>query len=201
MLTAAHCFNMYLNGDYSKLYFLAGDHDITVSDDTPYPVIYKINSVIKHASYVPTSDKQDYDIALAKTNEQIRYKKTIGPACLPYVFMNANTYFDGQSLMVPGWGAEEFAGPSPNKLKKTSLKVEKTCATPSQMCTSTTGSDACTRDSGGSLYWTAGGRQYTVGIVSFGVACAANVPATNTRVTSYISWIESKATGAFFCRK
>lgn len=200
-MTAAHCFNMYLNGDYSKLYFLAGDHDISISDDTPYPVIYKINSVIKHASYVPASDKQDYDIALVKTNEQIRYKKTIGPACLPYIFMNANTYFDGQNVVVPGWGAEEFAGPSPNKLKKTLLKVMSTCATDKQICTSTTGTDACTRDSGGSLYWTAGGRQYTVGIVSFGVACVANVPATNTRVTSYISWIESKAAGAFFCRK
>lgn len=141
-MTAAHCFNMYLNGNYSNLYALVGDHNISGSDDTPYPALYKIQSVIKHNLYVPTSDNQANDIALVKTTE-IRYKRSVGPACLPYVFMNYNSYFNDKYLTVPGWGALEFSGPSSDVLRKVSLKVMSTCASDKQICTFSSGMDSC----------------------------------------------------------
>lgn len=63
------------------------------------------------------------------------------------------------------------------------------------------GTDSCQKDSGGSLYWTYSGRQYTIGIVSYGTFCAGAYPSVNTRVTSYITWIEDQLAGAFICKK
>ena len=43
-------------------------------------------------------------------------------------------------------------------------------------------------DSGGSLYYNSG-RQYTVGIVSYGPACGTNRPSANTKIYPYLNWI------------
>ena len=131
-----------MNGIYTNLSALVGDHNISGSNDTPYPALYRIQSVIKHNLYVPTSNDQANDIALVKTTE-IRYKRTVGPVCLPYVFMNSNTYFNDKYLTVPGWGATEFSGPSSDVLRKVSLKVMSTCASDKQICTFSPGMDSC----------------------------------------------------------
>lgn len=70
--------------------------------------------------------------------------------------------------------------------------------TDDHICTYTKGKDTCQKDSGGSLYYN-DGKQYTIGIVSYGIACAANTPSVATRVTSYIPWIEY-TTGVNFCK-
>lgn len=75
-----------------------GDHDISRGDDTPYAALYKSQKIIKHANYIPTSDNQNYDIALVQTADAIRWKRTIGPACLPYLYNGYDTYFDGYQL-------------------------------------------------------------------------------------------------------
>lgn len=95
-MTAAHCFN--INRDISVVYLLVGDHDISRGDETPYASLYASKKVIKHSDYVPTSDNQNNDIALLKTSDPIRWKRTIGPACLPYLYKGYDTYFDGYSL-------------------------------------------------------------------------------------------------------
>lgn len=143
MLTAAHCFNVYR--DIATIGVLVGDHDISQASDTPYPALYKVQRIIKHASYVPTSDNQNYDIALVQTLDQIRWKRTIGPACLPFIYNGVGptyqNYFNGYDLvgnylhllevawkifivfLVLGWGTTEFSGPTSKILKKTSLTV------------------------------------------------------------------------------
>lgn len=63
------------------------------------------------------------------------------------------------------------------------------------------GTDSCQRDSGGNLYWSYNNRQYTVGIVSYGKACASKYPSVNTRVTAYLSWISEQLSGEFLCDK
>lgn len=95
-MTAAHCFNVYRQ--LSVIYLLVGDHDISVGDETPYAALYASKKVIKHPGYVPTSDNQNNDIALLQTVDAIRWKRTIGPACLPYLYEGYDTYFDGYSL-------------------------------------------------------------------------------------------------------
>lgn len=96
-LTAAHCFNV--NRAISVIYLLVGDHDISRGDDTPYASLYGTLRIIKHESYVPTSDNQNNDIALLQTADSIRWKRTIGPACLPFIYDGFETYFDGFPLV------------------------------------------------------------------------------------------------------
>jgi secreted trypsin-like serine protease len=96
-LTAAHCFNV--NRELSVIYLLVGEHDISRGDDTPYATLYASKRIIRHSAYVPTSDDQNNDVALVMTVDPIRWKRTIGPACLPYLYKGYNTYFDGYPLV------------------------------------------------------------------------------------------------------
>lgn len=96
-LTAAHCFND--NKAISVIYLLVGEHDISTGNETPYAGLYAAQKIIKHEGYVPTSDNQNNDIALVQTAEAIRWKKTIGPVCLPFLYNGYDTYFDGYNLV------------------------------------------------------------------------------------------------------
>lgn len=71
----------------------------------------------------------------------------------------------------------------------------------SQLCTYTTLKDTCQYDSGGSFYWTYGGKLFSVAIVSYGTGCASTDPSVNTRVTSFLPWIETKIGTNILCRK
>lgn len=122
--------------------------------------------------------------------------------------MQNDAYFDGKFLTAVGFGVTEFGGPASKVLKKAQLQVvsNKVCAqknqfvTSSKICTNESqAGSTCTRDSGGGLYWPVG-RQYAIGIVSYGTYCASNIPSVNTRITSYIGWIEGNVAG-FLCRK
>lgn len=122
--------------------------------------------------------------------------------------MQNDPYFDGKFLTVVGWGAIEFGGLSSSVLKKAQLKVidSQTCSRQNnfidntKICTSENKSgSSCTKDSGGGLYWISG-RQYAIGLVSYGTYCASSIPSVNTRITAYIGWIESYLGGSL-CRK
>ena len=130
----------------------------------------------------------------------------VGPGCLPYTFNGYN--FEGKSLTAVGWGTTSFAGPSSSVLLKTPLNVisNQQCAKSMQNIDSTkicTGGDrvhdTCGKDSGGGLYWFAS-RYYPIAIVNYGRQCATSYPSVNSRINSYIGWIESMV-GGFFCRK
>lgn len=94
-LTAAHCFPDTLL--VSNVGVLVGDHDITLGTDTPYAALYKAKYIIKHPSYNPALDNPTNDIALVQTFDDIKWKRTIGPACLPYGYLR-NAYFVGVPL-------------------------------------------------------------------------------------------------------
>ncbi|CAO1358832.1 unnamed protein product [Diamesa serratosioi] len=206
ILSAAHCFIAYPN--LANIGALVGDHDKSTGNDTIFAALYRIASVIKHELYNSTTGNND--IALVRTSEYIKYNRGVGPVCLPYAFMRNAAFFDNKLLDVAGWGALEFAGrwDKPDILQKTSLTAISNAVcqrntanmNSGKMCTRTQGRDSCQRDSGGTLYYQ-NIKQYTIGIVSYGVACASNTPSTNTRVTSYVGWIEANTNGTFFCRK
>ena len=190
---------------------LVGDHDKSIGTDTIYAALYRLATVIKHELY--NSNTGNNDIALVKTSNYMVFNRGVGPVCLPYAYMQSPNYFDNRNLEAVGWGAEEFAGrwDVPNTLKKTLLTAitNTDCIArkvlninSGKMCSLGSNTDTCQRDSGGILYWSAGGRKYSIGIISNGVGCATNIPSTNTRITSYIGWIESKLlSSTFFCRK
>lgn len=95
----------------------------------------------------------------------------------------------------------------------------------SQLCTFTSGRDTCQvhtlsltniyffalytqiifhfiiitqTDSGGALYYKTT-RSFAVAIISFGVACATQTPSVNTRVNSFLTWIQQNTPNAQFC--
>jgi hypothetical protein len=133
------------------IYLLVGDHDVSMGTDTPYAALYQAVRVIRHENYVPDSNDQSNDIALIQTRDPIRWKRTIGPACLPFIYEGYDSYFDGYSIVAAGFGATEFAGPSSNVLKKASLTVisNEECnetygnINSGQICTFTRNSDTC----------------------------------------------------------
>lgn len=55
-------------------------------------------------------------------------------------------------------------------------------------------------DSGGPIYGNISGRVFLIGIISYGQGCATDVPSVNTRVTSYLKWIQDNTPGANYCR-
>ena len=200
----AHCFVAYPN--VTKIAALVGDDDTSIGTETIYAQLYTIQSFIKHESYDPNSETNDFDIAVVKTTKYIRYTRGVGPACLPYNYA-APSFFENKIVTVPGWGATEFAGPSPSKLQKVNLNVitETSCKTQlaninsKKMCTFTSSKDTCTKDSGGILYYQAT-KKIAAAIVSYGEACAIN-PSVNTKISPYLSWIETKTYYTFYCKK
>ncbi|KAG5893921.1 hypothetical protein JTB14_028731 [Gonioctena quinquepunctata] len=121
--------------------------------------------------------------------------------------------FSRQTVTAVGWGQIFFTGPTSDVLRKVDLNVTSNsfCAqnnvgsviTTGHICTYAAGKDACQSDSGGPLFWmdTGSRRLQLVGVLSYGLGCASELPGVNTRVTSYISWIVSKTTDANYCIK
>lgn len=108
ILSAAHCF--VANKVASKIVALVGDHDTSTSADTVYAALYKISAIIQHELYNANADSQNYDIALLKTESFIHYKRAVGPACLPYRFVNNDAFFNGKIVDAAGWGSMEYGG-------------------------------------------------------------------------------------------
>jgi len=73
-----------------------GDHDISIATDTPFAALYKISKVIRHNNY--NSITSNNDIALIQTTEPFKWKRTVGPTCLPFIYAGYDSYFEGYSL-------------------------------------------------------------------------------------------------------
>lgn len=92
-MTAAHCFN--INRTIANIALFVGDNNSSI----PNPTLYQVTRIIRHQLYNKDSSDQNNDIALVETWEAIKWKKTIGPACLPYIYNGYETYFDGYPLV------------------------------------------------------------------------------------------------------
>ena len=65
-------------------------------------------------------------------------------------------------------------------------------AVTSELCTSTTSTDACLGDSGGPVACNdSTGKVYLAGIISYGIGCASGYPAVNTYVSYFTNLINS----------
>ncbi|KAG5895346.1 hypothetical protein JTB14_003143 [Gonioctena quinquepunctata] len=181
---------------------LVGDHNISSGFDTVAAALYKVSSIDVHPDF--KSDTLVNDLAILRTEKEIRFGVFVGPACLPFRFTSSN--FLGQTVTA--------LGPRSEVLRKVDLHVTSNsiCArensgdviTPGHICTYAQHKDACKMDSGGPLFWmdTSRGssrRLQLLGVVSYGLGCASELPGVNTRVTSYIPWIVSRTPDANFC--
>lgn len=182
---------------------MVGEHDRSVTSDTPYTAIYPIASLIRHASYSSSTGMND--IALVKTYTAFQWNRGVGIACLPFLYNTS--LFTGYSVTVAGWGTTSFGGALSNVLLKAYVNVisNTQCAADfpqassnNFMCTFTPGKDTCQYDSGTNAFVNINGRMYSLGIVSGGKGCASS-PALNTRVTQYLPWILANSQDATYC--
>uniref|UniRef100_A0A182PP26 Peptidase S1 domain-containing protein n=1 Tax=Anopheles epiroticus TaxID=199890 RepID=A0A182PP26_9DIPT len=199
-ITAAHCMR---GRSISTVGLLVGDHNPSVGSDTRYSVLMRLASVTNHPQYVVTPSRND--IAVVRTTDRIIFNAGVGPACLPFRFSSSS--FAGSIVEATGWGALDFGEPTSNVLRKVSLNVisQQSCQSSlpnvlsSHICTFTKGRDTCQYDSGGPLFFTSGGYVYLVGVINYGVSCASSKPSVNSRITSYLSWIQSVTRGVTYC--
>ncbi|XP_055531866.1 venom serine protease-like [Wyeomyia smithii] len=201
ILTAAHCVENTPNVE--RLQALVGDQNYRTGLDTPYSQLYDIETIIIHEAYVQST--RDNDISLIRTTKNMDWSKGVGPVCLPFSY---STYdFQNLDVDVAGWGTTSFGGPQSTTLRRTTLKVltNNNCnvqyVTSSKICTYSPGKDTCQFDSGGPLYLRGVQRMYAIGIVSYGGVCAGTTPSVNTRITSYLDWIQRNTPDAYYCVK
>lgn len=202
VLTAAHCVN---NMKINETAVVVGEHNVETGD-SPATKAYRVASFRIHPAF--SQSNYDYDIAIIRVTDPIEFNDRVGPVCLPFKFAQNN--FNGSKVTILGWGTLFPGGPDSKVLQKVDVDVisQNECltyearVTPRQLCTLTSGKDACQDDSGGPLLYTdpATSLLYSVGIVSFGRFCASRSPGINTRVTALLDWIVATAPENY-CRK
>lgn len=208
LMSAAHCFDNTLYSNAANVLAIVGEHDTKTPAESKYTLIYRVEAIIKHPQYNSNTNLNDIALVKITSTTPIEWSMGVGPACLPYLYRN--TDFTNAYLDIVGWGTTSFAGPKSTVLLKATVVADSqsdcvkyySSLTSNQICTKpqyNSNSDACQYDSGGPVYYVAQ-RQYSIGIISYGQYCGNQKPAVNTRVTSYLSWIESK-TGGGFCQK
>ncbi|XP_018366640.1 PREDICTED: venom serine protease-like [Trachymyrmex cornetzi] len=196
ILTAAHCVhNITINETVVDI----GEHDTSTGHDTNATEIYKLNKCMIHPYY--DMKETDNDIAICETAKSIKYSAEVGPVCLP--FKHKNDSFIDESVTALGWGLLEFLGEKPVTLQKVNLTAvlcEK--YSNSKICTFAPGKDTCQMDSGGPVLWqdSITHNLVLIGIISKGIGCASGEPGINTRVGTYIDWIESVTQGVQYCK-
>uniref|UniRef100_A0A6B2EI46 Putative trypsin n=1 Tax=Phlebotomus kandelakii TaxID=1109342 RepID=A0A6B2EI46_9DIPT len=202
-LTAAHCTR---NVPVTRAGLLIGEHDVTTGAETPYTQLLTIARYIVHPSFRDNPSRND--IALVQPRTLIFFNAGVSPVCLP--FAERSNTFQGARVEATGWGTTDFGGPQSSRLRRVTLDVvaNSVCTSrlnnpnilTSHLCTFTPGRDTCQNDSGGPLMWTnpRNGLLYLSSLASFGVQCGTQ-PSVNTRITSFLTWIQQNTAGVQYC--
>jgi len=179
---------------------------------------YSVSQFRKHHQF--DAKRLDNDIAVIKVDRDINLNhRYVNAACMPqcdgqfdYQFSNGT----GTRCWVAGWGKNEFDGSFQfvqhkvdvpivdrgqcnqalkRKLNEQQFGVgDRFNLSPSELCAGTeTGKDACTGDGGSPLVCeAASGRWTVVGLVSWGIGCATEVPGVYVNVGYFKSWIDQQ---------
>jgi hypothetical protein len=180
---------------------------------------YDVTQIIRHPDFGPS--RLDYDIAIMHTATRINMEKpTVNTACLPgckdqfaWRFENGT----GTRCWVAGFGKDEFNGTFQVVQRKVDLPLveDSICnqalkqgldtqypgrnygrnfqLSPSELCAGgEVGKDACTGDGGSPLVCQSElGRWTVVGLVTWGVGCASNIPGVYARLSHFENWINT----------
>ncbi|KAK4880629.1 hypothetical protein RN001_008775 [Aquatica leii] len=175
-----------------------GQYELTSSSSIKYEV--GVKSVTLHPDY--TCNKVRNDLAVLELEKQLEWSEHVQPACLPTSFGdNGYKRFEDVLATVAGWGnrlqkalvgilsTETCQQWYKSQGKKTKIQNTQICAGYEQG-----GVDSCWADSGGPLMVPSesGDQVIVVGVVSTGIGCARPfLPGLYSRVSDYITWIES----------
>ena len=206
VLTAAHCLYDFSVNPPSPINpadvdVVAGIYNLV----TPVAGFQRrdVSQIIRHASFDPTSDNSEFDIALL----QLASPVTIGfsgatrTSLIPLVSASVGT-LAGTNSWVTGWGAIASGGPLADRLLEVEVPIitNTNCntaynpfgisITASMLCAGAIGKDACQGDSGGPLVVPSNNIWRLAGIVSWGIDCGVN-PGVYTRISNYVSWVNT----------
>ncbi|KAG5682292.1 hypothetical protein PVAND_011652 [Polypedilum vanderplanki] len=207
LVSAAHCIISTL------LLARLGAYDITKPPDGINTIDAYVISAYVHELYDPKTISND--ISIIKLDRILPVTNSIRPVCIPLNDALRTKNYTGLMAWVAGWGSTSFGGPASATLQEVQLPIVATadCSFnyklyfPNQvfddniLCAgfSQGGKDSCQGDSGGGLViqqLSADGTYYyynIIGIVSYGYECARpGFPGIYTRITQYITWIQSK---------
>jgi len=186
VITAAHC----VNGDApGSVVVRAGMHSRSADSGVSANAVINI---IVHENY--NSATTNNDIALLELRDNVTFTDDIHPACVGL----QDDPVHGEGVAVTGWGTLSSGGSSSDVLQEVQVPVVADCGTYSpsditdaMICAGVQGKDSCQGDSGGPLIdRRADGKYYLVGIVSWGISCAAEgYPGVYTRISHFDSWI------------
>ncbi|XP_023343911.1 transmembrane protease serine 6 [Eurytemora carolleeae] len=200
VLTAAHCLEGVDTATLAIIQIILNKYN---TDDTAEGTIRSISKVVLHPSF--NSDTLANDIAVITLQTTVPISSSILPACLPLFNQSPAV---GSVATVSGFGViQEDNSEASTSLREVDVNiisnsmcsslndVYKTRILNTMLCASVPegGKDACKRDSGGPLVSRFGTKSTIVGIVSWGLGCAAaTYPGVYTRVSSFIPWIEEE---------
>ncbi|XP_022826477.1 brachyurin-like [Spodoptera litura] len=160
------------------------------------------NSYVLHGSYNAATVRND--IAMVNLPSAVGFSNTIAAIALPSG-SQLNENFVGSTAVASGFGkTADIGGVVANqRLSFVNLPVisDSDCSRvygnyhSTNICTSGAGGrNICTGDSGGPLAVTRNNRPVLIGITSFGHwrGCQVGEPSAYARVTSFMSWIQSR---------
>jgi len=215
VLTAAHKLKKIGKSDLLKV--RVGEYDATGFNppEELEHIEYTVRRILKHPGFNPS--RLDNDIAILYTDRNIDLRQTnINTACLPscnqqfdYKFGNGT----GTRCHVAGFGKDEFDGKFQVVQRKVDVPIvdstkcnndlklalnnqragsgNRFSLSPSEVCAGgEVGKDACTGDGGSPLVCqSTTGKWTVVGIVTWGVGCASDIPGVYARVSHFTDWI------------
>ncbi|KAI9579324.1 hypothetical protein GQX74_004796 [Glossina fuscipes] len=204
VLTAAHKVH---NIPEKSFKVRVGEWD-AASTNEPVPAQdVSVSKVYVHPNFNKNNLQNDVAILKLVNPVSLVTKSTVGTVCLPTIPLK-----QGQRCYVAGWGKSDF-GPTgayqsiqrevqvpvlsndncQTALRKTRLGSRFILNNLSFICAGgEVGKDACTGDGGSPLVCENNGIWYVLGLVAWGIGCAApGIPGVYVNVNSYIPWIQS----------
>jgi len=178
---------------------------------------YQVIKITKHHQFDPK--RLSNDIAILRVNQRINLNHPyVNTACLPSCDNQFEHQFSngtGVRCWVAGWGKNEFDGSFQFIQHKVDVPIvddykcnaalkralnrksagvgDRFQLHDSEVCAGTeTGKDACTGDGGSPLVCQAqSGRWTVVGLVSWGIGCATDIPGVYTKLSYFKNWINA----------
>merc|ERR1712018_484007 len=215
VVTAAHKLKNIQQNELLKI--RVGEYDASGFNppETVQHEEYTVVRLLKHPQF--NAGRLSNDIALLYTDRDINLNKAnVNTACLPSCRDHFSHQFNngtGVRCWVAGWGKNEVDGSfqfiqhkvdlplvennSCNNKLKSALNQQRAGSgnrfslSPSEICAGgQVGKDACTGDGGSPLVCQGlSGRWTVVGLVTWGVGCASDVPGVYARMSHFTQWI------------
>lgn len=217
VVTAAH--KLAKVGPTDQLKVRVGEYDASgfKAPETIQHQEYAAVSIVKHPRFNPS--RLDNDLAIITVDKVIDLTNpTVNTACLPSCDDQFDFKFNngtGTRCWVAGWGKDDASGKFQVVQRKVDIPIvdsvtcqaklkaalnskkpgvgDKFTISPSEICAGAeVGKDACTGDGGSPLVCQAqSGRWTVVGLVTWGVGCASDIPGVYARMSFFKDWIES----------